>query len=87
MDVEEGGRIRLGIVAVKREAVILGDLPPQGVSAGREIGLLSHARYVRWIGSRTSSPPRRRQTAGDRRKSPRRFQCPCSLNANRVGSV
>ena len=33
MDVEEGGGISHGIMTVKREAVILRDLPPQGFAA------------------------------------------------------
>jgi hypothetical protein len=49
VDVEEGGSVRLGIVAVKREAMILRDLPAQGFAAGRDVGLLTHtARYEPW---------------------------------------
>ena len=33
MDVEEGGGVSFGIMPVQREAVILGDLPPQGFAA------------------------------------------------------
>jgi hypothetical protein len=34
MEAQEGGGVRLGIVLVQCEAVILGDLPPQGFAAG-----------------------------------------------------
>jgi hypothetical protein len=59
MDVEKGGGVTLGIVPVKREAVILGDLPPQIVPAGREVGVLTHAtRYEQQPDLMASSFPR-----------------------------
>ena len=46
VEAQEGCGVTLGIVPVKREAVILGDLPPEGLAARREVGVLTHtARY------------------------------------------
>jgi len=56
---QEGGGFTLGIVLVKREAVILSDLPPQGFVAGQDIGFRMHtARYDPPPGSKASSLPR-----------------------------
>ena len=40
VEAQEGGGVRLEIMLVQREAVILGDLPPQDFAAGRELGVL-----------------------------------------------
>jgi hypothetical protein len=43
---QEGGGITLGIMAVQREAMVLGDLPPQGFAAAGDIGFRTHTpRY------------------------------------------
>ena len=41
MNIEKGGGGGFRIMAIEREAMIIGDLPPQGF-AGRELGLLGH---------------------------------------------
>jgi hypothetical protein len=60
MKPEEGGDVSFWIVLVQGEAVILGDLPPQGFAAGRDIGLGTHtARYDPSSDSKASCLPRR----------------------------
>jgi hypothetical protein len=49
VDIEEGGSVSFRIVAVKPEALILGDLPAQGFAVQRKVGVLTHtARYEPW---------------------------------------
>src|SRR6516165_10439265 len=38
VEAQEGDGVALGIMVEQREAVILGDLPPQGFAAERDIG-------------------------------------------------
>ena len=46
MEAQEGGGVAFGIMPVKREAVIVRDLPAQGFTDGSGFGLMAHAfRY------------------------------------------
>jgi hypothetical protein len=59
VDVEEGGSVTLGIMPVKRETVILRNLPPQGFAESGEVGVLTHTfRYDSWRDPAASWLPR-----------------------------
>ena len=59
MKPEEGGDVSFWIVLVQGEAVILGDLPPQGFAVARHMGLGSHTvRYDPLAASEASCLPR-----------------------------
>jgi hypothetical protein len=42
MDAEESSGLTFGIVTVKREAVVLRDLPPQTLPVGCKVGVVTH---------------------------------------------
>jgi hypothetical protein len=46
MDAQEGGGVTLGIMPIKRESVILRDLPAQAFTIGSGFGPITHiSRY------------------------------------------
>ena len=46
MEAQEGGGVTFGVMPVKRESVIVRNLPPQGFTCGSGFGLVAHiSRY------------------------------------------
>jgi hypothetical protein len=42
VEAQKGGGVTFRIVPVKREAMIVGNLPPHGFAPQREVGFLTH---------------------------------------------